>query len=159
MTRRIIASLMLACFLTACAQDGSGYGMNKQTVGGLAGAGLGGLAGSAFGKGNGRLWTTGAGVLLGALAGSSVGSSLDKADQMYASRAMTQAQTAPVGQTITWNNPDNGNTGTVVTTRTGRSAGGLPCREYQQNVTIGGKTQQIVGTACQNGDGTWAAQP
>lgn len=162
MYRRLIASLILTAFLAACA-DGSmsgpgGFGANKQTVGGLAGAGLGGLAGAQFGKGSGRLWTTGAGVLLGALAGSSVGGSLDKADQMYAQRAYSQATTAPVGQAITWNNPDNGNSGTVVTTKTGKSANGLPCREFQQNVTIGGKSQQIVGTACQNGDGTWAAQ-
>jgi surface antigen len=155
-TRRLIVTLVLTAFLGACAQDGSS-GMNKQTGGLLAGGAIGGLAGSALGKGSGRIWTTGAGVLLGALAGSSIGSSLDKADQMYASRAMTQAQSAPVGQTITWNNPDNGNTGTVVTTRTG-VRNGLPCREYQQNVTIGGQTKQLIGTACQNGDGTWSQQ-
>lgn len=158
MTRRIIALFVLSFFVAACATDGTGGGgVNKQTIGGLAGAGLGGLAGAQFGKGSGRLWTTGAGVLLGALAGSNIGQSLDKADQMYAERAYTQAQTAPVGQQITWNNPDSGNSGSVTTTRTGRAANGLPCREYQQNVTIGGKNQQIVGTACQNGDGTWYA--
>ena len=163
MTRRILASLMVACFLSACNADGSlgngsgGMGVNKSTVGGLAGAGLGGLAGAQFGKGSGRLWTTGAGVLLGALAGSNIGQSLDKNDQMYAQRAYTQAQSAPVGQTIAWNNPDNGNNGTVTTTRTG-VRNGLPCREYQQNITVGGKTQQLVGQACQNGDGTWAQQ-
>lgn len=159
MTRRLLATLVISAFaLTACASNGTGGtspGIDKQTVGGLAGAGLGGLAGAQFGKGSGRLWTTGAGVLLGALAGSSIGQSLDKADQMYAERAYTQAQTAPVGQQISWNNPDSGNSGNVVTTRTGTSANGLPCREYQQNITVGGRQQQVVGTACQRADGTW----
>lgn len=151
MTFRILTLFIVSFFAVACTQTGG----TKQTVGGLAGAGLGGLAGAQFGKGSGRLWTTGAGVLLGALAGSSIGQSLDQADQMYAERAYTQAQTAPVGKTITWNNPDSGNNGSVTTTRTGTSANGLPCREYQQNITVGGQTQQVVGTACQNGDGTW----
>lgn len=162
MTRRLIASFILASFLAACANNGeygsTGGGIDKQTIGGLAGAGLGGLAGAQFGKGSGRLWTTGAGVLLGALAGSSIGSSLDKADRMYADRAFGQAATAPVGQQITWNNPDSGNSGTITPTRTGRSANGLPCREFTQTIVIGGKSQQAVGTACQNGDGTWQIQ-
>jgi surface antigen len=167
MTRRILASFLLATFLAGsvvgCANDsgygsaGGGIGMNKQTAGGLAGAGLGGLAGAQFGKGSGRLWTTGAGVLLGALAGSSVGQSLDKADQVYAERAYNTATTAPVGQQIAWNNPDSGNSGTVTTTRTGVK-NGLPCREFQQTIVVGGKSQQAVGTACQNGDGTWQIQ-
>jgi len=162
MTRRIIASLILATMLAACANDGSGYqnsGVSKQTIGGLAGAGLGGLAGSAFGKGNGRLWTTGAGVLLGALAGSSIGSSLDRADQMYAQRAQSQAFTAPVGQQITWNNPESGNSGTYVATRTGRTNDGRVCREFHQTIIVGGRSQEGVGQACQQSDGSWAIQP
>lgn len=157
MFRRIFATLIIASFLAACANDGSNIGLNKQTAGGLAGAGLGGLAGAQFGKGSGRLWTTGAGVLLGALAGSSIGSSLDKADQMYAQRAYSQATTAPVGQQIAWNNPDSGNSGSYVTTRTG-SQNGRPCREFQQTIVVGGKTQTAVGQACQNSDGTWQIQ-
>jgi surface antigen len=165
MFRRVLASVVISCFLAACAQNGDGtYGsagtsspINKQAIGGLAGAGLGGLAGSAFGKGNGRLWTTGAGVLLGALAGSAVGSSLDKADQMYAQRSFNSAMSAPVNNNITWSNPETGNSGATQTLRTG-SRNGTPCREFQQTIIVGGKSQQAVGTACQNGDGTWAIQ-
>jgi surface antigen len=166
MTRRLIASLFLTAFLAACAANGDGtYGqagtsspINKQAMGGVGGAVLGGLAGSAFGKGEGRLWTTGAGVLLGALAGSSVGASLDKADQMYANRAFTQAAAAPVGQQITWSNPETGNSGTYTTTRTGRTASGSQCREFTQTIMIGGQAKQGVGTACQNPDGSWQIQ-
>lgn len=164
MTRRLIASLVITCFLAACAQQGGGYGnsgggISKQTMGGLAGAGLGGLAGAQFGKGNGRLWTTGAGVLLGALAGSSIGQSLDQADQMYAERAFNQAAAAPVGQQISWNNPESGNSGTYETTRTGRTNDGRVCREFHNTIIVGGKAQEGVGQACQQSDGSWAIQP
>lgn len=169
MFRQLLACLVLTSFLAACAANGGGgygmggpaapgtFGANKTTVGGLAGAGLGGLAGAQFGKGSGRLWTTGAGVLLGALAGSSVGSSLDKSDEIYAQRGFSQAVAAPVGQPITWSNPQSGNSGTYVATRTG-SRNGLPCREFQQTIVVGGRSQQAVGQACQNGDGTWQIQ-
>ena len=40
-------------------------------------------------------------------------------------------------------------------TRTFQTASGQPCREYQQTVTIGGKTEEAYGTACRQPDGTW----
>lgn len=162
MTRRLLASLILTAFLAACANEGGGYGqsgtsspINKQAIGGVGGAVVGGLLGSKVGKGSGQLWATGAGALLGALAGSSIGASLDKADQMYANRAFSQATAAPVGQQITWSNPENGNNGTYTTTRTGKAASGAQCREFTQTINIGGQTKQGVGTACQNADGSW----
>jgi surface antigen len=30
-----------------------------------------------------------------------------------------------------------------------------PCREYTLDATIGGKTEQIYGTACRQPDGSW----
>jgi surface antigen len=132
--------------------DGAG---NKQLLGGGTGAVLGGLAGSQIGGGSGRLWATGAGVLLGALVGSEIGSSLDKADQVYAQQANQRAYTAPVGETIRWNNPDSGNYGTITPTRDGRTSSGAYCREYQQTIYVGGKQQSGYGTACQQPDGSW----
>lgn len=132
--------------------DGMG---NKQLIGGGSGALLGGLAGSQLGGGSGRLWTTGAGVLLGALAGSAIGSSLDKADQTYAAQANQRAYSAPVGETIRWNNPDSGNYGTITPTRDGRTSSGAYCREYQQTIYVGGKKESGYGTACQQPDGSW----
>ncbi len=166
MSRRLIASLILTSFLAACATNGDGsYGsagtgspVNKQTIGGATGAVLGGLLGSQVGSGKGQLWATGAGVLLGALAGSNIGASLDKADQAYANKAFNQATAAPVGQPITWSNPESGNSGTYTVNRTGRTADNRACREFTQTIMIGGKAQQGVGTACQNPDGSWAIQ-
>ncbi len=167
MTRRLLASLFLVSFLAACAsgngdgtygQAGTSSPFNKQNVGTVGGAVVGGLLGSKVGGGSGQLWATGAGALLGALAGSSVGASLDKSDQMYANRAFSQATAAPVGQPITWSNPENGNSGTYTTTRTGRTSSGGQCREFTQTIMVGGRSQQGVGTACQNPDGSWQIQ-
>ncbi|MFP4314159.1 MAG: RT0821/Lpp0805 family surface protein [Alphaproteobacteria bacterium] len=127
----------------------------KETLGGLGGAVLGGIAGSQVGGGSGRLWATGAGVLLGGLLGSEIGSSLDKADKMYAAQANTRAHEAPIGETITWNNPESGNYGEVTPTRDGYSAAGRYCREYQQTIVVNGQNQTGYGQACQQPDGSW----
>jgi surface antigen len=127
----------------------------KQTLGTGGGAVLGGLAGSQMGKGTGRLWATGAGVLLGALAGGEIGHSLDEADRAAVERAQTQAYTAPVGEPISWNNPDSGHSGTIVAVRDGTSSSGRYCREYQQTIVVGGQKQSGYGTACRQPDGSW----
>ncbi len=146
--------MVLAMFsLTAC-QTLQGRG-DKEVIGGGTGAVLGGVLGSQIGSGSGRLWTTGAGVLLGALVGSEIGSSMDKADMAYVSKANTRAHAAPIGETVSWNNPDSGNYGSVTPTRDGYSSSGRYCREYQQEVVVGGETQDAYGTACQQPDGSW----
>ena len=96
------------------------------------------------------------GTILGALLGSEIGSSLDRADQAYAGRAVQQAYAAPIGQKIVWNNPESGNSGVIVPIREGRQSNtNAYCREYQQTVTVGGRTQQAFGQACQQPDGSW----
>jgi hypothetical protein len=70
--------------------------------------------------------------------------------------AQVEATTAPVGQPITWS--DGNATGSVTTTRQGTDAAGNQCREFQQEVTIGGQTEQAYGTACLQPDGSWKIQ-
>ena len=149
LTLALISTAMLGACNTF---DGAG---NKQLIGTGGGAILGGLAGSTIGKGSGQLWATGAGVLLGGLLGSEIGSSLDRADQAYAQQANQRAYTAPVGETIRWNNPDSGNYGTITPVRDGRTQSGGYCREYLQTIYVGGKQQSGYGTACQQPDGSW----
>lgn len=127
----------------------------KQTAGTVLGAVGGGLLGSTIGKGSGRLVAVGAGTLLGGLIGSEIGNSLDKADQAAAAQAYHRAGDAPIGETITWRNPESGNYGTVTPSREGRSDDGRYCREYQSSIYVGGKVEQGVGTACRNPDGSW----
>lgn len=149
-----IASAFLMTSLSACATRSDGQ-PSKESGGAIIGAAAGAIAGAQFGKGRGQLATTAIGTLLGSLVGSDVGRSLDKADLMYAGRAQERAYSAPVGQSIQWNNPESGNRGTITTTRDGTASTGEYCREFQQNVTIGGKTEQAYGTACRQPDGSW----
>lgn len=145
--------------LSACAQDGqaNAWGMgNKQTIGTLGGAAAGGIVGSNVGKGKGAIAATIIGSLLGAYAGSSIGKSLDSADIAAHDRATAQAYNAPLNDTITWSNPDTGHSGTVTPVREGvNSSTGATCREYRQTITVGDKTEQAIGRACKNADGTW----
>ena len=127
----------------------------KQTLGAGTGAILGGVAGSKIGKGNGQLVATGIGVLVGTLVGSEVGRSLDKADVAYANQANTKAHSAPIGESISWNNPQSGNSGQVTPVRDGSDSQGRYCREYQQTIYVGGRQEQGYGIACQQPDGTW----
>lgn len=143
---------ILSLALAGCQQTT----MNKQNVGAVGGAVVGGVLGSQVGSGSGRLWTTGAGVLLGALLGSEVGASLDRADKMYMHQANQRAHTAPVGETISWNNPESGHRGSITPVRDGHDqVSNSYCREYEQTIYIDGRAETGVGTACQLPDGRW----
>ena len=152
MKLKIIAPLVIAGFALAACEGNVG---TKEGFGTIAGAIGGGLLGSTIGGGSGQLVAVGAGALLGAFIGNEIGKSLDRADQAAMGRAETRAQTAPIGQTIQWENPDSGNSGTVTPTRQGTDTAGRYCREYQTTVTVEGRTQDAYGTACQTADGQW----
>jgi surface antigen len=127
----------------------------KTSVGTLAGAGLGGLAGAQFGRGSGQLAATAIGALAGAYLGNQVGRSLDRADQLAMQRTtQTTLETAPSGTPSTWRNPDSGNYGTI-TPQPAFQRNGTFCREYTQTITVGGRTEEGVGTACRQPDGSW----
>ena len=150
----IAAPLAVAITVAGCANDGSGP--NKQTGGTLIGAGLGALAGSQIGSGGGQLAAVAIGALAGAFLGGEVGKSLDRADRQAMARTSHNAlENNPVNQTSTWRNPDSGHSGTVTPVKTYQTASGQNCREYQQTVTIDGKTENAYGTACRQSDGTW----
>ena len=153
MTAALLASLSLTA---ACTNpNGADSWGTKQTVGTGLGAVGGGLLGSQIGGGNGRLVAVGLGAVLGGLVGNEIGASLDSADKAALSNASERAYSAPIGQGITWNNPQSGNSGIVTPVRDGYDQGGAYCREFDQKVTIGGKTQDAYGTACQQPDGSW----
>lgn len=155
MKKTILMMAMIASIGLAGCESFQGAG-TKQTVGAAGGAVLGGILGSKVGGGSGQLWATGVGVLLGGLVGSEVGRSLDKADMAYATRANNQAHSAPLGETISWNNPESGNYGTVTPVRDGKDANsGNYCREYQQTIYVGGQQEQGYGIACEQPDGSW----
>ncbi len=152
--KSVVAALLLssALSLSACQSDEWGQ---KQSIGTVVGAGGGALLGNQFGKGTGNVIATAIGAVAGGWLGNEIGSSLDNADRAALSRAQSQAYAAPIGQQITWNNPQSGNSGTFTPVRDGTAANGEYCREFQQTATIGGRPQQTYGTACRQPDGAW----
>jgi len=154
MKNLLLIPLMIAALsLGACEtlqQSGA-----KQRIGGATGAVVGGLLGSKVGGGSGQLWATGAGAIIGGLLGSELGLSLDKADMIYAANASERAHSAPVGETISWNNPETGHSGSVTPTREGYSTASRYCREYEQEIRVDGRRETATGQACQNANGTW----
>lgn len=147
-----LCTVALALSLSACE---SARNAPKQTAGSLLGGVGGAVVGAQFGGGTGKLATTAAGALLGAWLGSEVGKSLDNADRAALQQAQSSAYAAPVGQPITWNNPQSGHYGSVTPTRDGTAADGSYCREFQNTVTIDGRTEHAYGTACRQPDGSW----
>jgi surface antigen len=142
----------IALGIAAC-EPGAGA---KQQMGTVGGAVLGGLAGSQVGSGSGRLVAVGIGTLLGAMAGGEVGRSLDRADRLYLERTTGQAlEYGPSGVARSWQNPDSGHYGAVTPKPAYQTPQGQYCREYQQTITVGGKTEEGYGTACREPDGSW----
>ena len=146
----VIAAAAIALTTAACENAGT-----KQTIGTLGGGAAGGLIGAQFGSGTGQLAATAAGALLGAFVGSEIGRTMDDVDRLKAEKAYQTATTAPIGEEITWSNPDSGNRGAVTPTREGTSSTGAYCREFQQTVTIGGREEEAYGIACRQPDGAW----
>jgi len=158
MSMRILSVAVLAggLALAGCAEQG-GPG-TRQVIGGGTGAVLGGLAGAALGKGGSsgtRAAATGVGAVLGLIIGSEIGRYMDDADRERARGAAQRAHEAPIGESITWNNPDSGNYGSVTPTRDGRDQAGRYCREYRTTIVVGDSTEEAYGQACQQPDGSW----
>ena len=160
-----IAMLVALSMLSGCSQPmgraGGGYtqggsSINKQDVGTLAGAVGGGVLGSTMGRGAGRTAATIGGALLGGMLGSSIGASLDKADMaMYNDTSQRALESGQPGQPLPWKNAQTGNYGTVTPSNYYQNSQGEYCREYSQNITVGGKTQEGYGKACRQPDGSW----
>ena len=151
----LIIALVLSLSLGACSSDGKS-GASKEDMGAWLGALTGGFIGSHVGKGNGQLWATGAGAALGALAGSNIGKQLDQADLAYHHQALEDSYSAPLNETIKWENEETGHSGSVTPIREGRreDTDNL-CRKYEQTIYVDGEKETAVGVACQNDDGTW----
>jgi surface antigen len=126
----------------------------KQDAGMVIGGVLGGLLGSQVGHGDGTTAAIIVGTMIGAGIGGAVGKSMDDTDRLKANHAL---ETVRTGVPSTWQNPDSGNTYTVTPTKTVETNSG-PCREYTIDAMIGGKPQQVYGTACRQPDGSWKTQ-
>jgi len=78
---------------------------------------------------------------------------LNEQQQREHEAAQVAATTAPIGETIIWR--EGGASGAVTATREGTTTSGRYCREFLQEVSIGGRKEQAYGTACRQPDGAW----
>ena len=130
MAFKYLSIVVLAGGLLVAGCENQGYG-TKQTIGAGTGAVLGGLAGATVSKSSSSATRRSDGHWrhCRTAVGSEIGH-MDDQDRQKADTAVQQAHTAPIGQEITWNNPDSGNYGTVVPTREGTDSSGRYCCEY-----------------------------
>lgn len=151
--RKIITYFVVLGILSGCAADGR---MTKEGMGTATGAVGGALVGSLFGKGGGKFAATAAGAIAGAMIGNSIGKSMDAQDAMMMRDTSQKAlEYTPTGTRSEWKNPDNGNRGSITPTSTYQNKYGAYCREYTQEVLIGGEKQKAYGRACREADGSW----
>jgi surface antigen len=155
--RRVSIGVLLAFLLGSCATLKEKAEDNpKGLLGALGGAAVGGGIAALAGGSTG--WII-AGSLLGGLAGGAIGKHLDDKDKAKANAAAHEAfESGRTGQPSVWENPDSGNSGSVTPTRTYQLANGQYCREYTQDIVIGGEKHQTYGTACRQADGSWKIQ-
>lgn len=140
--------VLLSMYLVGCAE------MTKQDVGTITGGVAGGLIGSTVGKGSGQVLAIAAGTLAGAYIGGAVGKSMDDTDRLKMNQAL---EANKIGQPAYWQNADTGADYQVVPTRNVTVDGNRYCREYRTVANVGGKKQQVYGTACRQPDGSWQA--
>jgi surface antigen len=143
LTAAVLSGSLTVGLIAGCAtQQESGA-----LIGGAAGAAL----GSTIGEGSGRTAAIILGTLAGSMIGSRVGQYMDQQDRMRTAQVLEYNRT---DQTSSWQNPDTGYSYSVTPTQTFQTAEG-PCREFTMDAQVGGKTQQVYGTACRQPDGSW----
>ena len=90
------------------------------------------------------------------LLASEAGQAITAADQLALERTtQTTLETVPIGNESAWRNPQTGSHGIVAPHRTFQKASGTYCREFTQTLVTGNVTEEALGTACRETDGTW----
>lgn len=149
--KKIMLIMVLLFAVAGCASTGQ---QNGKLGGAAAGGALGAIIGNAVDcKGCALI-----GGLMGAVAGGYVGGEIGKRmDAQDAARMNNTINTTPTGQTIAWSNPDTGIRYDVTPTRTYREPRSADfCREVTiGQAEVGGKRQEVYGTACRKPDGSW----
>lgn len=104
--------------------------------------------GSSYGCGQGEML----GQLVAALVAGAVGGGKGGFDPACLGGTLDHA---PAGQPIGWENPDTGAQYRIVPAGGYESTGGRYCREFTSTADVGGRPQQVYGTACRQPDGSW----
>lgn len=141
----LMTVLLTVVLITGCVA-------NRQEAGALTGAVVGAAVGSTVGRGHGRALAVWLGAVVGASIGSAIGQHMDEHDRLKTANVL---ETQRTNTSTSWVNPDTRNSYTVTPVRTYSMPSGTPCREFTLDATIGGKVEEIYGTACRQADGSW----
>lgn len=145
LVHRLIAGILAFILITGCVAS-------RQESGALTGAVVGAAVGSTVGRGKGRALAIWLGALVGASIGSAIGQHMDDHDRLKTANVL---ETQRTNVSTTWVNPDTSNSYTVTPVKTYTMSSGTPCREFTLDAKIGGKIEEIYGTACRQADGSW----
>lgn len=157
--KKIISGAVALFFLAACQHNGGAPILSKSDLGTALGGAAGAWMGSNIGGGTGNTVAIATGTLLGAALGRSVGQSLDRADLNYYNQTSQKAmEIGQPGQSFPWQNPASGVSGSVTPSNYYQNSAGQYCREYTQNINIGGRLEEGHGIACRQPDGSWKIQ-
>lgn len=141
-----------ALALSACSWNEK----RTETLGGVVGGIMGGLLGSKLGGGTGRDITMVLGATLGAMWGQDIAKGMSEADKVYSQRTTEDTlEYGKPGETVTWSNPDSGNSGTVTPQEVYANDQGEDCRQFETTVHVEGEERTANGTACKTADGEW----
>lgn len=142
-------------FSDASAQGTSCPALGPKALIGIAtGAATGAGLGAIFSRNKGE--GAAIGGLIGAIGGGIIGSSIDQTDCQNAQAALQRVASARTGQQVTWNNPANGDHGTLTPTTNPVQTSNGTCRNYQRdNVINGQQTGGDVGVVCRTASGDY----
>ena len=156
---KIFSLLTLVVLLSGCAanvQTNSTQQGPKESAGAISGMIIGGaLANDMAGNSKNKSLATVFGAFVGGVIGQNIGAQLDERDRLLAGEAYNTAlEYNATDRAAEWRNPDTGNYGRVIPVATYRQNGRY-CREFTQEIFIGGEKQTGYGRACRQPDGSW----
>ena len=151
--------LTLVVLISGCAanvQTNSTQQGPKESAGAISGMIIGGaLANDMAGNSRNKSLATVLGAFVGGVIGQNIGAQLDERDRLLAGEAYNTAlEYNATDKAAEWRNPDSGNYGRVIPVATYRQNGRY-CREFTQEIFIGGEKQTGYGRACGQPDGSW----
>ena len=158
MKQKVLTSLIISgLLLSAC--SGTDQQANEK-AGAAAGAVLGAVIGSKIGGSmddeTGKILGATLGAIFGSIIGKEIAKTLSEADLQRADDAAQDTmETTPTGQTVKWDNPDTGNSGSYKPTSDTARIDGEDCRDFESIVTIDGEDKIATGRACRQSDGSW----
>ena len=157
--KKIVAVLTLAIFVAGCTKsqmDQVKQITPMQLIGIAIGAGAGGIIGAQLGGGIGQSLMIASGVMAGGVVGYTAARQLERSDRKAhdttASKAFAEAAD---GTTRYWSNPETGNSGIIMPTRSYHAGDGSYCRDYRTTVAVEDGFIRGRGIGCQEATGTW----